>query len=61
MSIYQLNIYGKDKVETAGSWCYIPEDIPHYFKNDGNDIFEFICIVPPEGDVNPNDSDLFEC
>lgn len=38
----------------AGTWAYVPQDAIHYFENEGVDTFEFICIVPPEGDVNPN-------
>ena len=38
---------------TPRCWCYVPGDIIHYFRNEGDDIFEFQCIVPPEGDVNP--------
>ncbi len=40
------------KVE-PGDWCYVPGDITHYFRNEGDDVWEFQCIVPPEGDVNP--------
>ena len=38
---------------TPGDWCYVPGGIIHFFRNEGEDVFEFQCIVPPEGDVNP--------
>ncbi len=34
-------------------WMYIPGDVEHYFRNECDGIWEFQCIVPPEGDVNP--------
>ena len=38
----------------AGEWCFIPGGPPHYFGNASDaEEFEFFCIVPPEGDVNP--------
>ncbi len=46
-------IDGEDAVVEPGVWLYVPEDVPHYFENRGDEMFEFQCIVPPEGDVTP--------
>jgi quercetin dioxygenase-like cupin family protein len=37
----------ENKVE-AGSYAYIPSNELHQFKNVGNSVFKFICIVPSE-------------
>ena len=47
-------IEGESAPIEPGRWCYVPGDLEHYFQNDGDEVFEFQCIVPPEGDVNPN-------
>ena len=44
-----LHLEGKDKVIEAGSFAYVPANSEHQFKNTGNEILEFICIVPEEG------------
>ena len=36
-----------------GDWSCIPGGVPHYFKNNSDASLKFLCIVPPEGDVNP--------
>lgn len=48
-------VIGEEVVDvTQGYWIYIPPDVPHYFVNNTEDEnFTFLCIVPPEGDVNP--------
>jgi len=38
----------ENKVE-AGAYAYIPSNELHQFKNSGNQVFRFICIVPKEG------------
>lgn len=41
-----------DGVETPvkeGSYAYIPDNALHQFKNVGEGIFKFMCIVPEEG------------
>jgi quercetin dioxygenase-like cupin family protein len=37
----------ENKVE-AGSYAYIPSNELHQFRNVGNEVFKFICIVPSE-------------
>ena len=32
-----------------GSFSYIEENTMHQFRNTGDDVFKFICIVPKEG------------
>jgi len=45
----ELMIDGKNNPVKSGSYAYIPQDHLHQFKNVGNDVFKFICIVPKEG------------
>ena len=45
----KLHIDGKDTDIQAGSFAYVPSDKEHQFSNTGNEILEFICIVPEEG------------
>jgi len=33
-----------------GSYVFVPAGLRHNFENTGEEIFEFICIVPAEGD-----------
>ncbi len=33
-----------------GSYVFIPPKLRHNFENVGEETFEFMCIVPPEGD-----------
>ncbi len=49
-----VNIDGEEHPVERGSWCHIPGNIPHNFYNSSDsEHFVFLCIVPPEGDVNP--------
>ncbi|MGI6575194.1 MAG: cupin domain-containing protein [bacterium] len=34
-----------------GHYLFIPGNTPHYLENTGKEPFEFICIVPKEGDT----------
>lgn len=45
-----LHLDGKDYEVEAGSFAYVPSDKEHQFMNVGKEDFEFICIVPEEGD-----------
>lgn len=40
---------------SAGVWAYIPGNVMHRMWNpsDAAEPMTFLCIVPPEGDVNP--------
>lgn len=44
-----LYLDGKDIEVEAGGFAYVPSNTEHQFSNAGNELFEFICIVPEEG------------
>lgn len=44
-----LMIDGVDTTVKAGSYAYVPANTLHQFKNTGQGIFRFICIVPVAG------------
>lgn len=44
-----LIIEGEEHSVEAGSYAYVPADKKHQFKNSGDVMFRFICIVPKEG------------
>ncbi len=44
-----LHMDGKDTSVSAGSYAYVPAGMVHQFKNTGDSIFRFICIVPKKG------------
>ncbi len=46
-----LFLNGKENPVKAGDYAYVPPNEEHQFKNIGEEDFEFICIVPPEGDM----------
>jgi quercetin dioxygenase-like cupin family protein len=46
-----LHIDGKDNPVEAGTYAYVPAGSLHQYKNEGNGMFRFICIVPKEGHV----------
>lgn len=47
------SLFLEDKLHNieAGSFAYVPNNILHQFKNEGEDNLTFICIVPEEGEV----------
>lgn len=34
-----------------GDVVFIPEGVPHYYENIGNEPFEFLCVIPNKEDV----------
>lgn len=44
-----LFLEGKENPVEAGAYAYIPNNELHQFKNVGNTVFKFICIVPKDG------------
>ncbi len=44
-----LHLDGEDNELEAGAFAYVPSGKLHQFRNNGNEKFEFICIVPEEG------------
>lgn len=45
-----LHLDGTDYELEKGSFAFVPGGKIHQFSNTGTDPFEFICIVPEEGD-----------
>lgn len=41
---------GQEHEMETGSVAYVADGIEHQFRNQGQDNFSFICIVPEEGD-----------
>lgn len=54
--VYVLNGSGKIEIDQdeyfveEGNYMLIPSDVPHSIQNQGKKPFEFMCIVPPEGE-----------
>jgi len=48
---FELN--GEAHPMEGGMWVCIPKRAMHRFYNDGTEDLVFLCIVPPEGDINP--------
>lgn len=44
-----LMMEGKETPVSAGSIAYVPAGMDHQFRNTGDGLFRFICIVPKEG------------
>jgi quercetin dioxygenase-like cupin family protein len=43
---------GEDEYEVqGGDVVFIPEGIPHFYENIGDEPFEFLCIIPNKEDV----------
>lgn len=47
----KLFLDGKENEIEAGSYAYVPSGETHQFQNTGDEVLEFICIVPEEGHV----------
>lgn len=45
----ELLLDGTTTPVTAGSYAYIPGNAVHQFRNVGEGMFSFLCIVPKEG------------
>ncbi|HBC93357.1 MAG TPA: cupin [Pelotomaculum sp.] len=45
-----LFVDGKETLLGEGSVAYVPADSLHQFSSTSNEDFDFICIVPEEGD-----------
>ena len=46
----ELHLDGEDHKLEAGSYAYVPAGLTHQFRNNGDEVFSFICIVPEHGD-----------
>ncbi len=49
----KVEIDGETAEMKAGMWLHVPKRLDHRFYNDSEEPMTFLCIVPPEGDVNP--------
>lgn len=45
----EIFIDGKANPVKAGSYAFVPDNALHQFRNTGDDVFKFICIVPKRG------------
>jgi quercetin dioxygenase-like cupin family protein len=45
-----ISINGQVCTVTAGDVVFIPEGAPHWYVNNGEEDFEFLCIVPNQKD-----------
>jgi quercetin dioxygenase-like cupin family protein len=44
-----------------GDVVFIPENVPHWYQNIGDDVFEFLCIVPNKPDTTTVLTDETPC
>jgi len=44
-----LLVNGKEHAVEQGAYAYVPANADHQFRNTGDGMFRFICIVPKEG------------
>lgn len=47
----RISIDGEEFEVRAGDVVFIPEGAPHWYRNVGEEDFEFLCIVPNKNDV----------
>ncbi len=41
---------GEEEVKVKeGNFLYVPPDVPHWYRNDGNEDLQFLCIIPMKG------------
>jgi len=43
---YKVGVGAKVHVVKAGDSVFIPKGTPHWYKNTGTDVAEFLCIIP---------------
>lgn len=54
----RMQIDGEQFMLQEGTWVFVPGDLEHGFENlSESEKLHMICIVPPEGDVNPLKTD----
>ena len=46
----KVGIDGKEYDVKAGSVLFIPEGAPHWYRNVGDENFEFLCLIPNKPD-----------
>lgn len=47
----RISIDGEEFEVQAGDAVFIPEGVPHWYQNVGEENFEFLCVVPNREDV----------
>jgi quercetin dioxygenase-like cupin family protein len=47
----ELYLDGEEHALAAGSYAYVPAGLIHQFRNTGDEVFSFVCIVPERGDA----------
>jgi quercetin dioxygenase-like cupin family protein len=45
-----ISINGQTHTVSAGDVVFIPEGAPHWYVNNGDEDFEFLCIIPNKPD-----------
>ena len=45
-----IGIAGEEFEVRAGDVVFIPEGVPHWYQNLGEDTFEFLCLIPNKND-----------
>jgi len=46
----RVGIDGEDFEVNQGDVVFIPEGVPHYYQNIGDEPFEFLCLIPNKPD-----------
>ena len=46
----RIGIDGEDFEVKQGDVVFIPEGVPHYYQNIGDEPFEFLCMIPNKPD-----------
>ena len=46
-----IGIGGQEYKVHAGDVVFIPQGVPHWYQNIGEENFEFLCIIPNQPDV----------
>ena len=41
-----IDVQGNELEAKTGDVLYVPPNEPHGYRNDGNEIFAFICVIP---------------
>ena len=47
----RIGIGGEEYEVRAGNIVFIPEGVPHWYQNIGDENFEFLCLIPNKADV----------
>ena len=56
-----ISINGQVYTVQAGDAVFIPEGAPHWYVNNGEDDFEFLCIIPNQKDEVKIVNDINAC